>query len=126
MNASVALKEFKFTEKIIPISLFSLSFGAIYNHCQNCCNKTNINILSTSRATFAYFPPLPLYNVVSLQNVSDSFSIASHNISAHGKPILNRGGGDIKNCEMSYFCGHVTAHFVNDCSMHSFCLPLCV
>ena len=36
---------------------------------------------------------LPLNNVVSLQNVSDLFSIASdHNISCHGKPTLNRGG----------------------------------
>ena len=26
------------------------------------------------------------------------------------------GKGEIlKNCEMSYFCGHVSTHFVNDC-----------
>ena len=89
-------------------------------------------------------------------NISDLFSIASHNISiqwaleaihqgsltliltnsnanpnltlihpwwiassihlfVHGKATLNRGreGGDVKNCEMSYFHGHVSTHFVN-------------
>ena len=86
-----------------------------YNHCQNRCNKTNINIFSTTRPTFAS-PPFPLNNVVSPQNVSDLVSIACHNISIHGKPTLNRGGeGDIKNCEMPYFYGHVTTHFVNEC-----------
>ena len=101
-------------------------------------------------------PTSPLNNVVSLQNISDLFSIASHNISiqwaleaihqgsltliltnsnanpnltlihpwwiassihlfVHGKATLNRGreGGDVKNCEMSYFHGHVSTHFVN-------------
>ena len=67
---------------------------------------------------------LKLPNVVSLQNVSALFSIASHNISVHGKLTLNRGGrgegGDIKMFEMSYFCGHVTTHFVNDCRCISY------
>ena len=35
-------------------------------------------------------------NVVSLLNISDLFLIASHNISVHGKPTLDRKGGDIK------------------------------
>ena len=39
-------------------------------------------------------PPLPLNNVVLLQNVSDLLSIASRNISVHGKPTLKRGGGE--------------------------------
>ena len=129
---------------------------------------TIIAKIVVTKPTLKYFQPLgshspppppptsPLNNVVSLQNISDLFSIASHNISiqwaleaihqgsltliltnsnanpnltlihpwwiassihlfVHGKATLNRGreGGDVKNCEMSYFHGHVSTHFVN-------------
>ena len=57
-------------------------------------------LLSEPRTTYAQ-----------MSNFINLFSIASHNISVHGKPTLNRGGGgegrDIKHCEMSYFCGHI-------------------
>ena len=89
---------------------------------------TIIGKIVVTKPTLTYFQPLRSYspptpptlnNVLSLQNVSDLFSIASHNISVHVKPTLNReGGGEgrgIKNSETSYFCGHVTTNFVNDC-----------
>ena len=50
-----------------------------------------------TKPTLTYFQPLgshlpPLNNAVSVQNVGDLFLIASHNISVHGKPTLNREG----------------------------------
>ena len=61
---------------------------------------TIIAKIVVTKPTLTYFQPIgshspPLNNVVSLENVSDLFSIASHNISVHGKLTLNRGeGGD--------------------------------
>ena len=45
----------RIVENARPLEYIALS----YNHCQNCCNKTDINIFSTCPPTFASPPPPP-------------------------------------------------------------------
>ena len=78
----------RIVENARPLEYIALS----YNHCQNCCNKTDINIFSTCPPTWG-----------------------SWETKRGGGGGGREEGGDIKNCETLYLCGHVTTHFGNDC-----------